>query len=503
MMTDARELFRPFTEPSEFERIVEMDTVSEMWTRCVRDYADRTAIIFAGQSHTYRELEDDIAHFRAAILRKAGESSRVAVFSPNSYDAVKAILAIVTLGKTAIVMPAHLDAQTLLGCCIKFGAQALIYAPELEKKTALTAEKLADLPMLRLDDTAEQTAEAVECSASTPCLMIFTGGTTGKSKCALLSNGAVMQGTVNGCYGVWNVFYQRYMLVLPLSHVFGLVRNLLTVLYTGSTLLICEQSKNMFRDAARFKPTMMVMVPALAEMSLTLSKQFGRNMLGSELKCIICGAAAVSPYLIEEYGKIGVMLLQGYGLTESANLVSGNPQSLQYPDSIGFAYPNQELRIVDGELWLKGKNMMDGYVGEQEDGIYEDGWFKTGDLVKIVDDRLYITGRKKEIIILSNGENISPAEVEAHFNTLPFIQDSQVFEDIDKNGKHIIALEVFPRATVIDKMGLDDRDGFIMEELRRVNAALPSHMRVSRMEIRATDFERTPSMKIVRYHKCN
>lgn len=502
-MTDARELFRPFTEPSEFERIIEMDTVSEMWTRCVRDYADRTAIVYAGKSHTYRELEDDVAHFRALIAQRAGESERVAVYSPNCYDAVKAILAVVTLGKTAIVMPAHLDARTLLGCCLKFGAQALAYSPALSEQTALTAEKLPDLPQFSVDDSADDTVGAAECTASTPCLMIFTGGTTGKSKCALLSNGAVMQGTVNGCYGVWNIFYQRYMLVLPLSHVFGLVRNLLTVLYTGSTLLICEQNKNMFRDAAMFQPTVMVLVPALAEMALTLSKQFGRNMLGDALKCIICGAAAVSPYLIEEYAKIGVDLLQGYGLTESANLVSGNPQSPQYPDSIGFAYPNQELKIVDGELWLKGKNMMDGYVGEQEDGIYEDGWFKTGDLVKIVDNRLYITGRKKEIIILSNGENISPAEVEAHFNTLPFIQDSQVFEDIDKNGKHIVALEVFPRATVIDKMGLENRDGFIMEELRKVNASLPSHMRVSRMEIRTTDFARTPSMKIVRYHKCN
>ena len=502
-MVDSRELFRPFTAPEEFERIVEMDTVSEMWTRCVHDYADCTAIVYAGESHTYAQLEEDVARFRALLLERAGESERIAIYSANSYDAVKALLAVTTLGKTAVMMPAHLDAMTLLGCCLKFGAQALVYADQLAGNTTVTASKLPDLPLIPIEESGSGTAQAVECDAKTPCVMIFTGGTTGKSKCALLSNGAVMQGTVNGCYGTWKVFGQRYMLVLPLTHVFGLIRNLLTVLYTGSSLLICEQNKNMFRDAARFRPTVMVMVPALAEMSLTLSKQFGRNMLGDDLKVIICGAAAVSPYLIQEYDKLGVLCLQGYGLTESANLVSGNPQSVQYPDSIGFPYPNQELRIVDGELWLKGRNMMDGYVGEQEEGVYEDGWFKTGDLVRIEDNRLYITGRRKEIIILSNGENISPAEVEAHFNTLPFIQDSQVFEDIDKNGKHIIALEVFPRATVIDKMGLDDRDGFILSELRRVNESLPSHMRVNRMEIRSSDFERTPSMKIVRYKKCN
>lgn len=312
-----------------------------------------------------------------------------------------------------------------------------------------------------------------------------------------------MQGTVNGCYGISPVFGQRYMLVLPLSHVFGLIRNLMTSLYTGSTMWICTNNKDMFRDIQVFKPTVLVFVPALAEMSLSLSKQFGRNMLGEELKYIICGAAAVAPYLIEEYDKIGVNLLQGYGLTESANLVSGNPESLKYPDSIGFPYPNQEFKVVDGELWIRGKNMMDGYVGGDESGFDEEGWFHTGDLVSI-DERglLRITGRIKEIIVLSNGENVSPAELEAHFNALPFIQDSQVFEDVAENGKHILALEVVPRQTVLSKMDLENPKEYIISELEKVNLTLPSFERVNRIEVRDSDFERTPSMKIARYKKC-
>ena len=192
--------------------------------------------------------------------------------------------------------------------------------------------------------------------------------------------------------------------------------------------------------------------------------------------------------------------MPGYGLTESANLVSGNPESLRCPDSVGYPYPNQELKIVDGELWLRGKNMMEGYVGGDETGFDEDGWFHTGDLVRQDESGLlWITGRIKEIIVLSNGENISPAEVEAHFNALPFIQDSQVFEAVTDSGRHILALEVVPRATVIGKMGLDDPNGFILAELEKVNETLPDYQRVMRMTVRDSDFERSPSMKIVRY----
>ena len=115
---------------------------------------------------------------------------------------------------------------------------------------------------------------------------------------------------------------------------------------------------------------------------------------------------------------------------------------------------------------------------------------------------LYITGRIKEIIVLPSGENVSPAELEKKFNALPFIQDSQVFEDIDDGGKHILALEVVPRKTVTAKMNLENEKEFIISELQKVNETLPAFERVNRIEVRDSDFERTPSMKIARYKKC-
>jgi long-chain acyl-CoA synthetase len=361
------------------------------------------------------------------------------------------------------------------------------------------------MPVATLGTDAQgEPAEAVEVQPEDPCVIMFTGGTTGRSKGALLSHRAMALGTVNGCYGIREIFHQRYLLVLPLSHVFGLVRNLLTSLYTGSCIFICRNNQDMFRDIAAFRPTILVLVPALAEMALTLSKKFKRNMLGADLRTIICGAAAVAPYLVEEYHKMGVDLLPGYGLTESANLVSGNPESLKKPGSVGIPYEHQELRVVDGELWIRGENMLLGYVGEENpEEAFEDGWFKTGDLARFDEEGfLYITGRKKEVIVLSNGENVSPAEVEAHFNALACVQDSQVFEDVTETGSHILALEVVPRLTELAGLSPEEMKEKVTAALEEVNAALPSYQRVSRITVRDTDFQRSPAMKIVRYKKC-
>lgn len=503
MLSVSREQFRPYTRPDHFERIVEMDTVSEMWQKSVAAYSDTVAIVDDGREFTYAAIDEDIKGFRTLI--KADAPVRVGIYVKNSYEFVRAYLATVTLGHTAVIFPPQLDPMTVFGCCMKFGVSKLIYGDDLRDNTAIVEQKRPDIALISASAVCDEQTELVETKKETPCVIMFTGGTTGKSKGALLSNGAVMQGTVNSCYGCYEVFGERYLLVLPLSHVFGLIRNLMASLYSGSTLFICRNNKDMFRDIAMFRPTILVFVPALCEMALTLSKQFGKNMLGDSLKYIIAGAAAVSPYLITEYKRaFNITLLAGYGLTESANLVSGNVESLKKPDSVGLPYPNQELKIVDGELLIKGANMMDGYIGEEEEGVYDDeGFFKTGDLVRVDDDGfLYITGRTKEIIVLPSGENISPAELEAHFNAPDFITASQVFEDVTESGAHILALEVVPRMTELKSLDLEDPAAYITAELEKINMTLQPYERVSRIVIRDSDFERTPSMKIKRYKKC-
>ena len=498
MKTQSKEVFKKYMSEESFNGLKSFDSVSAMWADCVTRFENNVAIVDNSVEYTFGKLEEDAAYLRARLKLPAG--SRVGILAPNSYEFVKAYIAVVTCGFTAVILPAGLDEMTVFGCTMKFGLSGIVYAPALEEKLSVAKSKRPDLLFVSANEQSDAFLPATAVSGDTPCVIMFTGGTTGKSKGALLSNKAVIEGTINSCYGVKDVFNQRYLLVLPLSHVFGLIRNLMASLYTGSAMFICRNNKDMFRDIAAFRPTILVLVPALAEMALMLSKKFGRNMLGEDLKYIICGAAPVAPYLIKEYDKYGIALCPGYGLTESANLVSGNPEYLSKPDSVGIPYPNQELKFVDGELWLKGDNIMTGYVGEEEPSFTEDGWFKTGDLARLDDDGfLYITGRIKEVIILPNGENVSPAEVEAKFNELACIQDSQVFASKNEAGAPILALEVVPRLTELAGMKPEEIKPFITEKLEEINKTLPTFKRVSRITVRDNDFKRTPSMKIVRY----
>ena len=491
--------FEKYTDAETFAKIVDYSSVTEMWNHSVATYSNSIAIV-DGKEYTYSELDDEVSGFRT-VFRENGvqPGSLVAVLCPNSVGFVKAFLAAATYALPAVLLPAHLDANTIFGISYKFGLKAIVYDSSLADKVAIVKEKLPGVALIDSSASSNEKTPSIAPPAQTPCVFLFTGGTTGKSKAARLSHGAVMAGTKNGCYGIKKIFGERYFLVLPLTHVFGLIRNLMTSLYTGSALFICRNNKDMFRYIAVFKPTILVVVPALAEMALNLSHQFGRNMLGENMRTIICGAAPVPPYLVREYDKMGIALFPGYGLTESANLVSGNPEALSKPDSVGYIYGGMDYKIVDGELWIKGVNMMDGYATAEDNEIaYEDGYFKTGDLVKIDEEGfLYITGRTKEIIILSNGENVSPAEIEVKFYALDVVQDCLVY-DVNENGKEMLVLEVLPRMSTVKALGIEDLYSYLKDEVAKINETLAPFERINKIVIRDTDFVRTPAMKIAR-----
>ena len=487
--------FIPYGVKEELERIIQDDaSVEAMWARCSKEYAKLCAIS-DGEEYSYARLDDDVAHMRGVLKNKGVKKGDfVGIIMPNSYAFIKSFLAVVTSGAVAVLLPPHLDEKAVYGLGVKFSFTALIYDEPTTEKTKL----IASLPvsLIRADEQAEP-APSVQSKKSDPCAVLFTGGTTGRSKGVLLSHGAILRGTINGCYGYPNIYAQRYLLILPLTHVFGLIRNCLTVLYTGSTLRICRNAKDMFREMAVFKPTFLIFVPALAEMSINLAKQLkvGAGLFGGALRYIVCGASAVAPHLIKEYAEIGVTLLAGYGLTESANLVSGNPDTRKKPDSVGFPYPGQSLRIVNGELWIKGDHVMTCYLGEEEENraAFEDGWFKTGDLVRIDDEGyLFIVGRIKEVIVLDSGEKVSPAELEVAFCAPDYINDAMVYAERNEANRQILVLEVVTRP------GFAVSKDEVYAEMNKINVTLPSFARVGKIIVRDEDFPRSPSMKKIR-----
>ena len=212
-----------------------------------------------------QKVKDQLKEKVAALKEQGVEKGdRVGMLIPNSVAFAKTFLAITTLGAVAVLLPAHLDNMTVFGCSLKFGISLIAHADSLADKLDILKAKNPAVKCIDAASTCDKSAPAVDVDTNAPCAYVFTGGTTGKSKAAQLSHRAIMTGARNGYYGIKHTFYHRYFLVLPLTHVFGLVRNLLTTLCSGSSLYICRNTKNMFREIPAFKPTGIVMVPALA-----------------------------------------------------------------------------------------------------------------------------------------------------------------------------------------------------------------------------------------------
>lgn len=505
-----REDFAQFTKKEDFDKIIELTNVGELLNHVKANYLGLNAIVKEdGSNATYTDLLNDINRvINLLTINNVKKDSNIGILFGNNYSFVVSALGAMAYGCCAVLLPAHLDEKIIFGCSKKYLLSTLIYSDKLSEKVKLV--KTEETLLLSSDAIYSTPALNINkydnIDKNKPACIIMTGGTTGKSKGALLSHEAILKGTINSCYGVYEIMHLNYYCLLPLTHVFGFIRNVLASIYTGSFIMFNQDKKAMFNDMQQFKPNILVLVPALAELFLNLCKAYGKEMLGGKLQTIICGAASVPPYLIKEYKNIDINLLPGYGLTESANLVSGNPQPLLYPESVGMLYPNQEAKIVNGELYLKGKNMMLQYFNEPEENVsaYEDGWFKTGDLARFDEhNNLYIIGRSKDVIVLSNGENVSPAYIESKMNELDFIQDSLVTEDRSDYGAQILQLEVVLRPAVVKTLNLEGEalTKYVNEEIEKVNQTLLDYERVSRIIIRDKDFDRTPAMKIIRPKK--
>ena len=486
------EAFYAYQSAETIRRLIPDPNLSQMWLRVAKACGPLPAVTDQGVTLTYGELDEAVGRFRALLAGYAlACGGTVCMLAERSADFLKAFLAAETLGLAVVVMPTYLPPEDIADFAERFGAKLLLVdGANREKALAASAR---GIPALAIEaSSAETAAPCTDFSGSQTAILMFTGGTTGIPKGTKLSHDCAMEGILNGCYGYEPVFQQKYLLVLPLSHVFGLVRSVLTPLYTGSEIVICRDPKKMFEMCLTYSPTIAVLVPLLVERGITLSRQYGRNMFGDRFRYIITGAAPVASHLDRECAALGITLCPGYGLTETACLVSGNPDVLRKPDSVGLLFPNQEVRFVDGELQLRGKNLFSGYTDDVETALaYDDGWFRTGDIARLDEDGfLYILGRKKEMLLLSNGENIYPAVVEQRFNALEEVQECQLYVTADEDGREILALDVLPRAASPEAL---------MERLNEVNCSLPRFQQARKIVIRTEDFPRTASLKMIRY----
>lgn len=474
---EEKEYFERLIEPQVLTKLPLYDTFCELLEMCKTDYADLPAISDMVNTITYGELYDRIANRRTFLYENGFKKGDIiAVLAPNSMYSMELYMAIPTAGCTVIMLPAAENAishDTLGRLIKKFDIKGLFINPEYAEIAANQDTKVFDI-----HDTAAVPGPVADVNRDDTAVICFSvNDDPANPYGAMLSHGAIMRAAHNGLFIPGHTYNQRTIAILPLSHVFGAIRGLLTCIYTGALVYACEDMSNIVFDIPKMKPTILTLVPGLAEMILSVARIKGAEFLEG-IETIICGGAYCQPKLIKQAESYGINLLVGYGLTEASNIVTGNVDTDTVPDSIGKVYPGTEVRIVDGEIQVKGDVVMKGYYKDPErtaEVFTEDGWLKTGDLGEFDENGyLHFLGLRKNLIILPNGENISPVELEKIFLAKDGVADCKVKED-SLRGRPLMAIEILPDMVYYSGKEAKDMEAELKALVKDTCAALPSY----------------------------
>ena len=293
--------------------------------------------------------------------------------------------------------------------------------------------------------------------------------------------------------------------VLPIHHAFCLVMDWLMGFNKGATLCINDSLLHMIRNISRFQPEIMLMVPLMIE---TLCKRLQaaesegpdavREITGPNLRRIYSGGAHLDPYYIGAMEKFGIEIYEGYGMSECSPTISSNNETGNKPGSVGRPLANAEVRFENGELQVRGSSVMKGYykMPVETAETLKDGWLHTGDLGHLDEDGfLFITGRLKNLIILSNGENVSPEEVEGNFALEPLV--GEIVVTGESNG---LTARIYPNPDYVEQNGLDAGavQSALQEILDRYNRRQPTYRAITRLVVRKYPFLKSATRKIKR-----
>ena len=332
--------------------------------------------------------------------------------------------------------------------------------------------------------------------------ILYTSGTTGKSKGVMLSHANLIDNAT--CCDNEGSDRDVLLSVLPIHHAYCLTCDVLLSLRYGATLCLNESPMRLMQNIRLFKPTMLLLVPLIAETiyrrimaekkknPLLPLRLAGRAVFGKELRVIFCGGAYLSPELSEAYAKMGIPLLQGYGMTEcSPRITSSSEADPSTGADVGRVVKNCRVKTEDGEILVKSPSVMLGYYHNEaatSEMFTEDGWLKTGDLGYVKDQRIFITGRKKNLIILANGENVSPEELENRFAGSEWLAEIMVYSEQEQ-----ITAEVYPFPEYAERA-----EALFRKKVEEINKAVPPARRIVRLRLRDTEFEKTTSRKVKR-----
>ncbi len=470
------------------------------------------------ETKTYSQLKQDSESFSCALEALGERGSHIAVTGATSYPWLVTYFGTVNSGSVAVPLDVSLPAEDLCELIDRADATVLV-ADELRKDLMEIVKsrcpKLRYLISMQKEESDEETLSfrqllrehegvfGYEPEPDSLCTIMFTSGTTGKSKGVMLTQRNLAENAT--CLDMKIPPRTVILSVLPIHHAYCLSMDILKGISLGSVICINDSLLRVAKNIKLFQPNMILMVPLMIEtMAKKLEEVSGLppklvkwQVFGKQFHTICSGGAYLPPAMIDLFDRYGITILQGYGMTECSPVISTTVSWNIRKESVGQLLPNCEAKTVDEELWVRGSSVMMGYykMPEETAQTLEDGWLKTGDLGYADEDGfVYLTGRKKNLIITKNGENVSPEELENKIGENRLVQEILVRE---KDG--VIEAEIYPDYDYIKKKRIKDVSAALQQVIDEYNQGAPAYKKVYSLKVRETEFEKTTSRKIKRF----
>lgn len=484
---------------------------------------------------TYKEFDYDINCLGTYLYKKGLKNAHVAIIGENSYDWIISFLALVNGGNVAVPIDKELSPEDMSVLLKKSDCKAAIvsekYVETVKKAKISKIFSMADMEEFisygeEKIKKGKRDFENYSVDPEKMAAIFFTSGTTGFSKGVMLSHKNMASNINSACKNF--IVTGDVFSVLPFHHTFGFITSILKPLNYETCIFINNKLKTIMNDLTVAKPQVLFLVPLFVEnfyrniwksaknsnkdkalrsmmkMSDKLLKtgiDLRRKLFSSVHKAfggnaeyIICGGAYLDEKYIKEFETWGIRILNGYGITECSPVLSVNRNKHVVDGSVGKILNGCDIRIAeDDEIVVKSDSVMLGYYKDKKatEAVLHNGWYHTGDLGYIEDGFLFIKGRKKNLIILSNGENVSPEELEALI-----LGDKAVNEAIVYTEENMITAEIFPNEEYLEN------PDYFFALIKQINSGLPVFKKIKRVKMRATEFPKNTTKKIVR-HKIN
>ncbi len=516
-------------------------------------------------SMTYLEYAKNIRALSAGLAEICKSKARVAIIGETSPSWHIAYHATICGGGVAIPLDKELAIGEIENFLVRASAEVIIFSNSFASKFCEMAKahpEIMFIPMhdcdcgnvyapsmddIIADGRGKDSAFDETCDPNRMSVMLFTSGTTGTSKCVMLSETNVCAAVNAACDSVFFFPDDVLLSVLPVHHTYELCCTIAGMNY-GMRVAINDSLRHVLRNINRFKPTALVLVPLFVN---TMEKRIwdelrkkkldgvmknlmtasntarkvgidARHILfaavlksfGGRLKKIICGGAPLNQDVANTFRALGIEIWEGYGITECAPLVAVDVYFKPKPGSVGLPVSCCEVKIdgemasedghTIGEILVKGSNVMLGYYDDKEatNTVFtKDGFFRTGDVGYLDNDGyLYITGREKSVIVLENGKNVFPEEIEEYLEPLDMINECVVVgRKAEGSDTIILTAVVYPEATAFPEGATkEEMHAAIKAKVDLINRSLVSYKHIRAIEIRDTEFEKTTTRKIRR-----